>query len=106
VDAEETEVIEALLSAFDIGGDDAAKIRDYAKTPRTVDDIDLTELSAHDRRLLLQHAVILTFIDGTQSADEVAVLDKLVDKLHVPADEAKELLASASARAKRLLDLL
>ncbi len=103
---EESEVIEALLSAFEIRGDDADTVREYAKTPRTLDDVPLTELSAHDRRLLLQHAVIVTYIDGRQTDDEVKVLDELVTKLHIPEGEAKELLEVAGQRARRLLDLL
>ena len=106
VDDEETEVIEALISAFEIGSDDAAAIRDFAKEKRSIDDVPLTDLSAHDRRMLLQHAVILTYIDGEQSEQEKEVLQGLVQKLNVPEDEAKDLLASAEERAKRLLDLL
>lgn len=106
MDGEETEVIEALLSAFEIGDDDAASIRDYAKTPKSLDDVPLTDLSASDRRLLLQHAVILTFIDGAQSEDEKVVLSDLVTRLRIPAPEAKVLLETAEQRAKRLLDLL
>lgn len=106
MDGEETEVIEALLSAFEIEGADADRIRDYAKTPKTLDDVPLTELSASDRRLLLQHAVILTYIDGTQSEDEKKVLADLVERLHLPATEAKVLLEASEQRAKRLLDLL
>jgi tellurite resistance protein len=106
VEAEETEVIEALISAFDIRGADADAIREYAKEPRNIDDVPLTELSAYDRRLLLQHAVILTYIDGRQSDDEVKVLNDLIAKLNIPEDEAKELLETAGTRAKRLLDLL
>jgi tellurite resistance protein len=103
---EESEVIEALLSAFEIKGDDAKEVREYAKTPRTLEDVPLTELSAHDRRLLLQHAVIVTYIDGRQTDDEVKVLEQLVAKLHIPEEEAKQLLEIASQRARRLLDLL
>lgn len=106
VEAEESEVIDALISAFEIQGDDAEAIRQYAKEPRSLDDVPLTELSSHDRRLLLQHAVILTYIDGRQTDDEVKVLNDLVAKLHIPEDEAKELLESAGQRARRLLDLL
>jgi tellurite resistance protein len=106
MEEEEGEVIEALLSAFEIQGADADAIREYAKTPRSLDDVPLTDLSDHDRRMLLQHAVIVTYIDGRQSDDEIAVLQKLVEKLHLPADEAKDILAAAEARAKRLLDLL
>jgi tellurite resistance protein len=106
MDGEETEVIEALLSAFEIEGADADSIRDYAKQPRTLDDVALTDLSASDRRLLLQHAVILTYIDGQQSETERKVIADLVERLHLPAPEAKVLLEASENRAKRLLDLL
>ena len=106
MEAEENEVIEALISAFEIAGEDADTIREYAKTPRSIEDVPLTDLSGHDRRMLLQHAVILTYIDGKQSDDEVEVLNTLVEKLNLPEEEAKELLTSAEDRAKRLLDLL
>lgn len=106
MDGTEGEVIDALLSAFQIGGDDAKAIREYAKSPRSLDDVPLTELSAHDRRMLIQHAVILTYIDGKQSQHEVKVLKQLCDKLRVPEAEAKDLIDSATTRAKRLLDLL
>lgn len=103
---EESEVIEALVSAFELDGDDAAKIRDYAASPKSIDDVPLTDLSAHDRRMLLQHAVILTYIDGQQSDDEREVIAALVKKLNLPEEEAKDLLSAAEERAKHLLDLL
>jgi len=106
MESEEHEIVEALLSAFDVSEDDAQALREYAKTPRTLEDVPLTELSTDDRRLLLQHAVILTYIDGDQSQREVEVLGELIQKLRIPDDEAKALLASAETRAKRLLDLL
>lgn len=106
VDAEEHEVIEALISAFEVGSEAAEGIREFAKAPKTLDDVPLTDLSASDRRVLLQHAVILTYIDGTQSEKEKEVLSTLVTKLRVPADEASQILADADARAKRLLSLL
>ena len=106
MDGEETEVIEALLSAFEIEGADADQIRDYAKQPRTLDDVALTDLYASDRRLLLQHAVILTYIDGQQSETERKVIADLVERLHLPPAEAKVLLEASENRAKRLLDLL
>lgn len=103
---EEAEVIEALVSTFELGDEDAAKVREYAKTKRTLDDVPVTDLSAEDRRLLLQHAVILSYIDGGQSETELEVIDELVDKLKIPEKEADELIAAANTRAKRLLDLL
>lgn len=106
VDAEEHEVIEALISAFEVGNEDADAIREFAKEPRKIEDVPLSDLSASDRRVLLQHAVILTYIDGTQSEKEKEVLASLVAKLKVPSDEAEKILADADARAKRLLSLL
>jgi tellurite resistance protein len=106
VSVEEQEVLEALLQAFEATPEEADRIRDYAKAPRTLADIPLAELSADDRRILLQHAVLLTFIDGEQSPEERALLDELCDKLRIPADEAKGLLGAAEGRAKRFLDQL
>ncbi len=103
---EETEVIEALISAFGVEGESAESIRAFAKTPKSIDDVPITELSASDRRVLLQHAVIVTYIDGTQSEKEREVLDALIAKLRVPAEEAKQILDDAETRAKRLLSLL
>ncbi len=81
-------------------------IREYAKTERSIDDVPISELSADDRRALLQHAVILTYIDGEQSHKEREVLQRLVGMLRIPADEAQELLAVADERARRLISLL
>ena len=106
MEGEEHEVIEALLSAFEVHGEDAEHIREFAKTPRTLADVPLTDLGADDRRVLLQHAIILTFIDGHQSDEEKKLIDDLVVQLRLPADEAKELLEAAEGRAKRLLELL
>lgn len=106
VEAEEQEVIEALLSAFEVAGTDADTIREYAKTPRAIADVPVSDLSAADRRALLQHAVILTYIDGHQSDEEKKVLDELVKRVRVPEDEAKSILAAAEERAKRLISLL
>lgn len=103
---EEAEVIEALVSTFELGEADAAKVREYAKTKRTLDDVPVTELSNEDRRLLLQHAVVLSYIDGGQAESELDVIDELVDRLKIPEKEADELIAAANTRAKRLLDLL
>jgi tellurite resistance protein len=104
--SEESEVLEALLQAFEATAEDAGEIREYAKTPRTLDDIPLTELSADDRRTLLSHAVLLTFIDGEQHEQEKKVLSELCERLRIPAEEAAGLLGAAEGRAKRFLDLL
>jgi tellurite resistance protein len=106
VTSEETDIIEAILQAFEASPEDAKEMREYAKTRRTLADIPLTDLSADDRRLLVQHAVLLTFIDGAQTPDEKKLLGELCEKLRIPTNEANPLLTSAETRAKRFLNLL
>lgn len=102
----EKETLDALLEAFGASEQEKAALRDYAKEKRTLDDINLQELSADDRRMLLQHAVVLTWIDGTQAPEERAILDQLAARLHIPADEAKSLIDVATKRVKEHLKLL
>ena len=106
VSEEETEILEALLQSFEATKEESAEIREYAKTPRTLGDIPLTELSSDDRRMLLQHAVLLTFIDGAQAPQEKKMLDELCEKLRIPAEEVASLMAAAEGRAKKFLDVL
>ena len=48
--ARELEVIEALVSAFGLADDEAAQVREYAKTPRSLDDLPLSEASTRMTR--------------------------------------------------------
>lgn len=102
----EEEVIEALIGAFELPDDEAQAIRSFAATPRSLEDVPLTELSAHDRRLLLQHAVLLSYVDGDPAESELRLIDDLVARLRIAASEAAPLLAAAHARARRLSPLL
>jgi tellurite resistance protein len=106
ISEEETEVLEALLQAFEATPEEMDEVRSFAQTRRTLDDIPLTDLSAADRRMLLQHAVLLTYVDGAQAAEEKQLLTALCEKLRIPAKESEGLLAAATTRAKRFLDLL
>src|SRR5215472_10738370 len=99
----ERETIEALLVAYEATDAEKKAIHAFAAHKRTLDDINVQELSAEDRRVLLQHAVLLTFVDGDQSADELAFLEKLAQRLRIPEPEAKALLAAAAERAKKHL---
>jgi hypothetical protein len=105
VSREETELIEALLWR---SRQRPKKRRSSVNTPRrrVAADIPVTELSADDRRILLQHAVLITFIDGEQAPEEKAASPSSARSLRIPADEAKNLLGTAEGRAKRFLDLL
>jgi uncharacterized tellurite resistance protein B-like protein len=102
----EAQLIEALLAAFEVDASSASELRVYAGQPRSLDDIPLDELSADDRRLLLQHAVLLTYVDGEQSAEERELLRVLGLRLRIPDREAAPLLENAARRAERLKALL
>ena len=102
----EQQSLDALLEAFGASEQEKANLRDYAKQKRTIEDINLQDLSGDDRRMLLQHAVVLTWIDGSQHPDERAILDKLASYLKIPDVEAKSIIDSATHRVKSHLNLL
>jgi tellurite resistance protein len=103
---QERETLEALLDAYNATDDEKKELREYAKERRTLDDIPLQELSADDRRVLLQHAVLLSFADGKQTPDELELLHALAAKLRIPEAEAKATMAAAAERARKFLHLL
>ena len=103
---EEKEMVEALIAAFEATDEEAKQIRAYAAEKRTLDDIPVTELSTDDRRVLLQHAVLLTYVDGVQAESEKDFVEALCQKLRIPDDEARTLVDAAATRARRFLDLL
>jgi uncharacterized tellurite resistance protein B-like protein len=102
----ERETIDALLDAFNASVEEKRAVQEYAATRRTLEDIELQELSADDRRVLLQHAVLLSFADGKQTPDEVEFLAHLAEKLKIPEGESKSLMSAAAERAKKFLHLL
>ena len=103
---QEKEVLDALLEAFEASPEEADELRAYASTPKSVDDIPLSDLSADDRRVLLQHAVFLSYVDGEPSEPEVKLIDAMVEKLRIPPQEAAGLREAAAARAKRYIGTL
>lgn len=103
VTAEEHEVVDALLAAYKATPSEAAEVRSFAATPRSLVDIDLGELSLDDRRVLLQHAVLLTFVDGEQHASERTLLADLIADLHLSPMDAERVVSAAEARARSML---
>ena len=103
---EEKEVLEALLQAFEATPSEAHEIRLFAREPKKLSDVPLHDLSADARRLLLQHAVLLSYVDGEQDASEKKIIDELCEVLRIPGIESKGLVAAAEERAKSLLKLL
>jgi len=104
--ATEKEMLDALLEAYEASPEEKKKLQEYAKEKRTLDDINLQDLSAASRRVLLQHAVLLSFADGEQHATESTLIGELAVKLKIPADEAQAVITEAEARAKKNLKLL
>ena len=85
----EKETLEALLDAFGADDVERANIRAFAEEKRGIDDIDLQNLSADDRRVLMHHAVLLSWADGDQDEKELTFLHDLAKKLHIPDDESQ-----------------
>ena len=103
---EEKEVLEALLQAFEASPSEAHELRMFAREPKELSDVPLHDLSADARRLLLQHAVLLSFVDGEQDQKEKQLIDELCEVLRIPNIESRGLVAAAEERAKSLLQLL
>jgi prepilin-type processing-associated H-X9-DG protein len=102
VTSEESEVITALLEAFKATPSERRELELYAKSPRTIDDVPITELSYDDRRVLLQHAVLVTYADGEHGDTEKRMLESLCEKLRIPDVEARGIIDVAARRAREL----
>jgi uncharacterized membrane protein YebE (DUF533 family) len=102
----EKEMLDALLEAYGATDREKEIVHEYAESKRTLADIELQELSADDRRILFQHAVLLTFADGDQSADEKTFLGELAARLRIPDVERDTLMESGAQRARKLLHLI
>ncbi len=103
---QEKEMIDAVLDAYHASDREKEIVHEYAETKRSLDDIDLQELSADDRRMLFQHAVLLSFADGDQSAPEIEFLHALAKKLRLAEEDTQVLMQAGAARAAKYLKLL
>jgi prepilin-type processing-associated H-X9-DG protein len=106
VSREETQVLDALLEAFHALPSEAHELRKFAETPRSLADVPVSELDFAARRQLLQHAVLISFVDGKQDEKEKALLDQLVTALEIPVIEARDLMRESDENARTLLKLL
>jgi len=102
----ERDAIDGLLAAYEATETEKAELHEFAKEPRTLDDIELQELSAADRRVLLQHAVLVTYAEKNPSPTQVAFIDKLAAHVKVPAEEAKSVVDAARERVQKLMHFL
>src|SRR5690242_9561978 len=106
VSSEESELLEALLDAFQAMPSEVHELKKFASTPRSLADVPVSDLGYAARRQLLQHAVLISYVDGEQHEKEKQLLDKLVELLDIPAPEAKDLIRAADENAQSLLKLL
>ena len=104
--AEESEILSSLLDAFNATPTERRELELFAKDPRTLADVPIHELSHDDRRVLLQHAVLLSFVDGQQHEREKKLLDDLCETLRIPGVEAKGIVSAAEDRARGMLGAL
>ncbi|GAC1351691.1 MAG: hypothetical protein NVS3B20_03620 [Polyangiales bacterium] len=102
----EKQALDGLLAAFGASDEEASELRAYAETPRALSDVPLSDLSADDRRMLMSHAVLLTFVDGEQAATEKEFLIRLAKHLRISQEEADAIAQASAERAKKYLKLL
>ena len=102
----EREMIEALIESFEADDGQAKEIRAYAAEPKTLDDVPVEDLSNDDGRVLLQHAALMTWVDGEQHEDEKKLLGELARRCGLPDEEANQLIEYANQRAKKFRNLL
>ena len=102
-------MIDALLDAYSATGD-AEKKSVSSPTPqsegRSTTSTSRSSPRPDDRRVVLHHAVLLTYADGDQSPDEVRLLEELAKRLRIPDEEAKAVMSAGATRAKKSLSLL
>lgn len=102
----EREMIDALIESFEADDAQAKEIRAYAAEKKTIDDVPVEDLSDDDVRVLLQHATLMTWVDGEQHDDEKALLAQLAKRCGLPEEEATRIVTYANQRAKKFLNLL
>jgi tellurite resistance protein len=102
VTAEEHQIVDALLEAYKATPSEAAELRRFAARPRGLVDIELGQLSHDDRRVLLQHAVLLTFVDGEQHDKEKALIADLIAELNLSPMDAERVVGAAERRARAM----
>ena len=88
--APEEGVIDGLLAGFDASPEETEEVLAYAKTPHTLDDVDVSGLEPEDKDTLLRNAVLLIGSDGVETDAELRLVAQLVKRLGLDAAEARE----------------
>jgi tellurite resistance protein len=90
----ESGVIEGLLATFDASPEEEAELLAFAKTPRTLRDADVSDLSADDKDTLLRNAALLVCADGVETESERGLVAQLARILDVSEDDTKKIVLS------------
>jgi uncharacterized membrane protein YebE (DUF533 family) len=98
--APEAGVIDGLLAGFDASPEEEAELQEFAKTPRTLRDADVSDLSEDDKDTLLRNAALLVCSDGVETDAERALLAQLARILDVKDDDAQKIVLSVRGGLK------
>lgn len=100
--APEQGVIDGLLSGFDASPKEEEEMHAWAKSPRTLRDVPVGELSNDERETLMRNAALLVQADDEETEREQNVLAHLGNILEIGANERPEIIASVRGGASHL----
>ena len=92
--APESGVIEGLLAGFDASKEETAEILEYARSPRTLRDVDVSSLSEDDKDTLFRNATLLICSDGIETPGERRLIAELAQLLGIATAAAHEIVVS------------
>jgi len=92
--APEAGVIDGLLALFDASKEEADAILEFARTPRTLRDVDVSGLSADDKDTVLRNAALVIAADGVETDGERRLIAQLAKILEMGPEEAREVVRS------------
>ncbi len=95
VAAPEEGVIDGFLGLYDATEEEEQELKEYAKEPRTLDDIPFDELDEEGREILLSNAALLSAADGETSDSERELLKQLVERLGFGEEASDRIIKSA-----------
>ena len=99
----EREMIEQLLTAYDPTDAEAAEVLAWIEAPHPPVDLPLQSLSTADRQLVLNHAVVLSRLDGEVTDRERHAVETLGRRLGFNYDTCRAVVAAVEARTRRLV---
>jgi tellurite resistance protein len=100
--APEAGVIEGMLAVLDASPEEQAEIHEFASSPRTLRDVDVSGLSADDRDTLLRNAALLVYSDGVETEAERRLIAQLARILEMNEGEAHEIARSVRGGVPRV----